>query len=217
MGFPLVRSLVFPGSWFLYLLRPPPPPPLREPPREFMLDEPRELLARAELPLIPPLLIPRDPLEPDVLRLPTRSPPPPPRFPPPPAPPPRSPPPPRLSPTPPRLSPAPPRLSPTPPRLSPTPPRLSPTPPRLSPTPPRLSPTPPRLSPTPPRLSPTPPRLPWPRFDMFCRAFACRSATDDPRVVPPNLFAVCRSEYGAPPRCFGLCCQLPPPAPPRAG
>src|SRR5215469_6232986 len=119
MGFPLVRSLVFPGSWFLYLLRPPPPPPPREP----MLDEPRELLARAELPLIPPLLIPRDPPEPDVLRLPTRSPPPPPRFPPrSPAPPPRSP------PRSPRLSPAPPRLSPTPPRLSPTPPRLSPTP-----------------------------------------------------------------------------------------
>ena len=33
-----------------------------------MLDEPRELLARAELPFIPPLLIPRDPPPPDVLR-----------------------------------------------------------------------------------------------------------------------------------------------------
>src|SRR5215470_15844704 len=106
-----------------------------------MLEEPRELLARAELPFIPPALIPRDPPEPDVFRLPTRSPPP--RFPP--------------------RSPAPPPLSP-------------PRSPRLSPTPPR----PPRLSPTPPRLSPTPPLLPWPRFEMFWRAFAWRSATDDP-------------------------------------
>src|SRR5215471_17534700 len=168
MDFSFARSLAFPCSWFLYLLRPPPPP--REP-REPILEEPRELLARAELPFIPPPLIPRDPPERDVLRLPARSPPPPPRFPP--------------------RSPAPPPRSPA---LSPLrSPRLSPTPPRLSPTPPRLSPTPPRLSPTPPRLSPTPPRLPWPRFDMFCRAFAWRSATDDPRDVPPNLFAVCLS------------------------
>src|SRR6516164_3375908 len=74
MDFSLLRSLAFPGSWFLYLLRPPPP-------REPILDEPRELLARAELPLIPPPLIPRELPEPEVLRLPTRSPPPPP-FPP---------------------------------------------------------------------------------------------------------------------------------------
>src|SRR5215471_11344613 len=140
MDFSFARSLAFPCSWFLYLLRPPPPP--REP-REPILEEPRELLARAELPFIPPPLIPRDPPERDVLWLPTRSPPPPPRFPP------------------------------------------------RSPAPPPRSPRSPRLSPTPPRLSPIPPRLPWPRF---WRAFAWRSATDDPRVVPPNLFAVCRSE-----------------------
>src|SRR5262249_42177204 len=47
-----------------------------------------------------------------------------------------------------------------------------------------------------------------------------------PRVVPPNLSAVARSLYGAPPRCCGLCFQLdwprfPPPrlprSPPRPG
>jgi hypothetical protein len=27
--------------------------------------------------------------------------------------------------------------------------------------------------------------------------------------VPPNLLAVARLEYGVPPRCCGLCCQLP--------
>ncbi len=50
-----------------------------------------------------------------------------------------------------------------------------------------------------------------PRFiEAFCRrAFACRFAMDSPLVVPPNLPAVARSEYGAPPRCRGLCCQLP--------
>ena len=55
-----------------------------------------------------------------------------------------------------------------------------------------------------------------------------RFARESPRVVPPNLSAVARSLYGAPPRCCGLCFQLaspprlPPPLlsrlpPPRAG
>src|SRR5215469_16193308 len=64
-----------------YLRRPPPPPPPRPPPpRELpMLEAPRELLARALLPLReePPKASPlRDPPPADVLRLPTRSPPP---------------------------------------------------------------------------------------------------------------------------------------------
>ena len=64
---------------------------------------------------------------------------------------------------------------------------------------------------------PAPPRLlakaPPCRL-MDWRAFACRFANESPRVVPPNLSAVARSRYGAPPRCSGLCCQLlrPPPA-----
>src|SRR5215469_5239112 len=95
----------------VYLRRPPPPPRLPPPPREPMLDAPRELLARAELPLVPPRALPLEPpLDPDeTLRLPTRSPPPPPRS---------------LVPAlgrlPPRSPPAP--RSPAPPRLSPTPP-----------------------------------------------------------------------------------------------
>src|SRR6516165_4592034 len=112
-------SIEFPCSSLPYLLRPPPPPRLPPPPPRLpILEAPRELLARAELPLVPPpppRAFPREPPPPpdDTLRLPTRSPPPPPpRF----APrslvpalgrlPPRSPAPPR-SPTPPRL-PAPP-------------------------------------------------------------------------------------------------------------
>src|SRR5262245_7498147 len=35
-----------------------------------------------------------------------------------------------------------------------------------------------------------------------------------PRDPPPYLSCVARSPYGAPPRCAGLCCQLPLPAPP---
>jgi hypothetical protein len=47
----------------------------------------------------------------------------------------------------------------------------------------------------------------------FCRAFACRVAVESPRAVPPYLLAVAWFEYGVPPRCCGLCCQLlPPPA-----
>src|SRR5246127_5011157 len=72
----------------------------------------------------------------------------------------------------------------------------------------------------PPRLPmPAPPprlleRLP-PCRPNCCRALACRLLRESPRVVPPNLSAVARSRYGAPPRCSGLCCHLlPPPAPP---
>jgi hypothetical protein len=57
--------------------------------------------------------------------------------------------------------------------------------------------------PTPPRSPPAGCCLAW-----FWRAFACRFERESPRVVPPNLFAVDLSEYGAPPRCWGLCCQL---------
>src|SRR5688500_2753811 len=51
---------------------------------------------------------------------------------------------------------------------------------------------------------PAPPRPPPP---------AARSLTPAPlpRVDPPNRSAVPWSAYGAPPRCFGLCDQLPPP------
>src|SRR6478609_8672366 len=38
----------------------------------------------------------------------------------------------------------------------------------------------------------------------FCRAVACRVATESPRAVPPKRFAVVRSAYGAPPRWAGL-------------
>src|SRR3977135_1656910 len=74
----------------------------------------------------------------------------------------------------------------------------------------------------PPRLPiPDPParllaRLP-PCRPTCCRALACRLERESPRVVPPNLFAVARSRYGAPPRCSGLCCHrslFPPPSPP---
>src|ERR1700756_2148520 len=77
-----LSSFVFPCSWPVYLLRPPPPPRDPPPPLDPMLELPRELLARAELPLLreaPPNASPLEPLpEPgEVLRLPTRSLPPP--------------------------------------------------------------------------------------------------------------------------------------------
>lgn len=142
-----------------------------------MLEEPRELLARAPLPLMP------DDAPPNALRLvalpefgtcrlPTRSPPPP-----------------RL------VLPAP------PPRLE-----LPAPPPRLDASrvpAPRFPPPGCCRSATPPRSPPAGRCLAW-----FWRAFACRFDNESPRVVPPNLFAVDRSEYGAPPRCCGLCCQL---------
>src|SRR6516162_595251 len=63
-------------------------------------------------------------------------------------------------------------------------------------------------------------RLP-PCRPSCCRAPAWRLARESPRVVPPNLSAVARSRYGAPPRCCGLCFHLPsprpPPMPPRPG
>src|SRR4029077_1038592 len=49
---------------------------------------------------------------------------------------------------------------------------------------------------------------------ICCRALDCRLESESPRAVPPNLFAVPRSPYGAPPRCCGLCFQLPSPRPP---
>src|SRR5258706_841063 len=77
-----LASHAFHFSWIYYLRPPPrPPPPPREPP---ILDAPRELLARALLPLLPPEPPPKPPpLEPDpapgdTLLSPTRSPPPPP-------------------------------------------------------------------------------------------------------------------------------------------
>jgi hypothetical protein len=36
---------------------------------------------------------------------------------------------------------------------------------------------------------------------LFRWAADCRFATESPRAVPPNLFAVARSPYGAAPRC----------------
>src|SRR5262252_5514915 len=49
-------------------------------------------------------------------------------------------------------------------------------------------------------------RLP-PCLPTCCRAPACRFASESPRAVPPNLFAVARLPYGVPPRCDGLCCH----------
>src|SRR6267143_4228234 len=136
---------------FDYRRRPPPP---REPP---ILEEPRELLARALLPRVrlesplrpPPLELALEPD--DTLRLPTRSPPPP-----------RS------------MLPA--------------------------------CCLPPRSIAPPCCL---PPICPW-----FWRAFACRLDMESPRAVPPYLLAVALFEYGAPPRCWALCCQLLPHQPP---
>jgi len=51
-------------------------------------------------------------------------------------------------------------------------------------------------------------RLP-PCWPICWRAPACRFANESPRAAPPNLSAVARSRYGAPPRCCGLCCQVP--------
>src|SRR5258706_14891283 len=92
---------------------------------------------------------------------------------------------------------------------------------RSAPPPPARLPKPP---PPPPRLPiPDPParllaRLP-PCRPTCCRALACRLESESPRAVPPNLFAVPRSPYGAPPRCCGLCFQpeSPRPPPPRPG
>ena len=133
-----------------------------------MLEEPRELLARAPLPLMPEDAPPNALLlvalpEFGTCRLPTRSPP--------------------------------------PPRLElPAPaPRLD-----ASRVPAPRSPPPGCCRfPIPPRSPPAGCCLAW-----FWRAFACRFDRESPRVVPPNLSAVDRSEYGAPPRCCGLCCQL---------
>jgi hypothetical protein len=36
-----------------------------------------------------------------------------------------------------------------------------------------------------------------------------RFAAESPRAEPPYWFAVALSEYGVPPRCSALCCQLP--------
>src|SRR5580700_8297189 len=47
------------------------------------------------------------------------------------------------------------------------------------------------------------------------RALDWRLARESPRAVPPNLSAVARSPYGAPPRCAGWCCQLLLVFPPR--
>src|SRR5258707_12832469 len=107
------------------------------------------------------------------------------------------------------------------------PPKASrfPPPPRVtSRLPIRSAPPPPARLPAPPlaRLpAPAPPlraleRLP-PCRPTCCRALACRLASESPRAVPPNLSAVARSRYGAPPRCCGLCCHRSPAPPPPAG
>src|SRR3984957_4203801 len=136
-----------------YLRRPPPERP--PPPRDPILEEPRELLARAWLPLIPEA--PPNALRfvalrfCDTCRLPTRSPP---------------------------------------------PPRFISLVPALGPAP--------RFAPRPAGCCPA-------RGLEFCRALACRLDMESPRVVPPYRVAVAWSEYGAPPRCWGLCCHVLPP------
>jgi hypothetical protein len=72
----------------------------------------------------------------------------------------------------------------------------------LMPASPRL----PRPDPPTPLLARLPPCLP-----SCCRALVWRLDKESPRVVPPNLSAVARSRYGAPPLCSGLCCHLSPP------
>src|SRR5436305_8323453 len=79
----------------------------------------------------------------------------------------------------------------------------------------------PRLPPLARLLTPGPrprvlARLP-PCRPTCCRALDCRVARESPRAVPPNLSAVPRSRYGAPPRCSGLCCHWLRPLPPFAG
>jgi hypothetical protein len=114
-------------------------------------------------------------------------------------------------------------LFPPPPReTSRLPIRSAPPPPVRfpAPTPPPallLTPAPSPVRPPPGRLLA---RLP-PCRPSCCRALVCRLARESPRVVPPNLSAVARSLYGAPPRCCGLCFQLdcprfPPPMLPRS-
>src|SRR6185369_8236489 len=103
----------------------------------------------------------------------------------------------------------------------------SPPPARLETPDERLpAPAPARLlpAPAPPRLLPAPPTPPGrdvlPRFPPCRPTFRCadrwRLFNESPRVVPPNLFAVARLPYGAPPRWAGLCDHLglAPPGPP---
>ena len=77
------------------------------------------------------------------------------------------------------------------------------------------------MPPPPSRLPMLPPparllgRLP-PWRPTCCRALTWRLVRESPRAVPPNLSAVARSRYGAPPRCSGLCCHRSVP-PPRTG
>src|SRR5437773_3930654 len=89
----------------------------------------------------------------------------------------------------------------------------------MPPSPPRL----PAPAPLVRLLTPAPPPRLLAKFPpcrpTCCRALAWRLESESPRAVPPNLFAVPRSPYGAPPRCCGLCFQLPSPRapPPRPG
>src|SRR4029077_2325619 len=99
-------------------------------------------------------------------------------------------------------------------------PTRSAPPPKL-PLPARLPAPAPPPTPAPPRLPalPTPPgREVLPRFPPCRPTFRCaarwRLFNESPRVVPPNLFAVPRSPYGAPPRWAGLCFHLGLPEPP---
>src|SRR4051812_11478584 len=82
---------------------------------------------------------------------------------------------------------------------------------------------------SPPPAPPAPARLPEalrsltpaPRWLRPARLLApARFPAASPRAEPPNLFAVARSPYGAPPRWLGLCCHVllprpPAPLPPR--
>src|SRR6202007_2146670 len=105
--------------------------------------------------------------------------------------------------------------------------RFPPPPRETSRLPMRSAPPPPARLPTPAParlLTPGPPPLALDRLPpcrpTCCLALAWRLASESPRAVPPNLSAVARSRYGAPPRCCGLCFQLESPGrfpPPRAG
>jgi hypothetical protein len=53
-----------------------------------------------------------------------------------------------------------------------------------------------------------PPARCW-RFAAESPARCWRFAAESPRAEPPYWVAVALSEYGVPPRCSALCCQLP--------
>src|SRR5262245_36332462 len=163
-----------------------------------MLDAPRLLAARALEPLYPPRPPPNPSLRPppcDISRLPTLSGP--------------------LAPRPPNPCDGLPARPPPIPCDGPLPARPPPGPcdgPPPARLPPGLCDGPPPARPPPGPCDGPPARPParpasrvlarFPPWRPTCwRAPACRLDRESPRALPPNLFAVALSPYGAPPRC----------------